>query len=147
MAPKIVAALLALLGGAGVAQAESRYRPGQKWAYQTRRGEEGSTLTILKVEQDPKLGEIVHIAIDGVKIKTPTGVQTKLPHSPISAKALDGSVTRLVAEKVAIPDFSAGYDEWKAAHGGVFTISVANVIDAIEQVMASDPLEKRRPVH
>jgi hypothetical protein len=137
MASKIVAALLLFLGADRVAHSDSRFRAGQKWAYQTRHGEEGSTLTVLKVEPDPKLGEIVHIAIDGIKIKAPQGVRTHLEHTPISAKALEGSVTRVVVEKVPLPDFAEGYAQWKAARGGVFTIGVAKIVDAIEQSLAS----------
>ncbi len=138
MASKAVAALLLLLGGAAGARADSRFQAGQKWAYQTRHGEEGSTLIVLKVEQQPKLGQIVHIAIQGLKLRTTPGVvQTEIPHAPISAKALDGSVTRLLADKVAIPDFADGYAQWKAAHGGVFTIGVARIVDVVEQAFAS----------
>jgi hypothetical protein len=138
MASKLVAALLALLGGTGLAHAEARFRPGQKWNYHTRAGEESSTLIVLKVEPaPPELGAIIHIAIEDIKLRTPNGVQTRFPHLPISAKALERSVTKLVSERVPIPDFAAGYARWKADHGGVFTEVVAVIISTIEQSVSS----------
>lgn len=123
--------MVALVGLSGTARTNGRFAAGQRWAYQTRAGEESSTLTILKVEDLPKLGPIVHIAVDGLKLKTTGGVQTRIGHMPFSRAALDGSVTRLLAEKVALPDFAEGYSSWKEAHGGVFTISVAAAIDSV----------------
>jgi hypothetical protein len=110
----------------------SGYRPGQRWAYKTRPSEEKSTLIILKVESTA-----IHIAVEDVKIKSPIvkgGINERLPHTPISKDALDKSVTKLVAESVPIPDFAEGYEEWKTAHGGVFSLSVAEVIGFVEQV-------------
>jgi hypothetical protein len=138
MRTRIVAALLLLLlAAAFTARAAPRFAPGQKWAYQTRHGEEASTVTILAVDEDPKRGQIVHIAVDGLAIKTAHGVQRALPHAPISARALAGSVTRLVADKVPLPDFAEAYAHWKAAHGGVFNLPVAKIVDVVEEALAS----------
>ncbi len=40
---------------------------GQVWAYKTRPGENGSTLTVLKIEQFKDLGQVVHVRIDGIR--------------------------------------------------------------------------------
>jgi hypothetical protein len=134
MASKLVAALLALLSGTGLAHAEARFRPGQKWSYHTRAGEENSTVIVLKVEDGgAKVGTIVHIAVEDIKLRTPMRVQTRFPHLPISADALARSVTKLVAERVPLPDFAEGYAQWKQAQGGVFTIPVALILSSVEQ--------------
>ena len=48
---------------------ESRYKVGQVWSYKTRPNETKSTFIVVKVENDPKLGNIVHIALRDLKIK------------------------------------------------------------------------------
>lgn len=47
------------------------YPVGQVWIYRVRPGEEGSTLQINKIEEDPKLGQIFHIRIFGVHLSNP----------------------------------------------------------------------------
>ena len=50
-------------------EAEAKYKPRQKWSYKTRPGEEDSYLIVLKVDKDPKLGNIIHIALRKLKMK------------------------------------------------------------------------------
>jgi hypothetical protein len=40
-------------------------------------------------------------------------------------------VTKLVRES-DVPDFQSGYDEWRKACGGVYTISVAQAVELAE---------------
>src|SRR6266566_2824100 len=48
---------------------DSKFHAGQVWPYNTRPHEKGSTLTILKVESLPKLGVIIHIRVDKVRLR------------------------------------------------------------------------------
>jgi hypothetical protein len=106
------------------------FEAGQIWEYATRPGEASSRLTVLKVESAEKLGEIVHIRLDGVAIKGPKGeTVTTISHLPYSELALRKSVTRLAREKVQVPDFAEGYKSWKDAKGGVFTIPVSECVE------------------
>src|SRR5262245_26674949 len=126
----LLSVLLSFLG-IQLARAESpRFQAGQKWTYKTRPGEEASTVTVLKVE-----GDTVHIAVDGVKLKTPKGVQSRLPHAPIAASALQGCVVKLAADRVPLPAFEEGYQQWKKANGGVFTAPVAKILDFVEEAL------------
>jgi hypothetical protein len=112
---------------------DSKFRPGQVWQYKTRPHEEGSRLTILKVESLAKLGTIVHIRVEKVRLKNCTGgpEPDKFEHMPFTRDAIERSVTKLVKES-SIPDFHAGYDEWRNACGGVYTITVAEAIQVSE---------------
>jgi hypothetical protein len=141
---KIIVILIALVilgrmaaGKRPPAPEPSRFAAGQKWAYQTRPGEEGSFVVVLKVERDDK-DAIVHIAIEALKLKNPRAgkVSERIGHSPISEKALAASVTKRLAENVPLPDFEEGYASWKAAHGGVFTIPIAEIVATIEKSLA-----------
>lgn len=111
--------------------------PGQRWAYRTRPGEEGSTVLILRGG-----GDTWHVAVDGLQLNNPYttgGVQTALPHSPISAQALRASVTELLEEDATLPDDQGGYETWREAHergeAGVFTLQVAQIVAALEEAV------------
>ena len=47
-----------------------RYEPGQVWTYNHRHAEEASRATILRIDVHPKIGNIVHVRVDGVAIKS-----------------------------------------------------------------------------
>lgn len=112
-------------------------QPGQVWAYKTRPGEEGSTLTVLKVEKYPKLGSVVHVRVDGVHVNNPVkgNVVTAVPHLPFKEAPLKYSLTRLLSQAPAVPDFQAGYDAWKKAYAagqaGAFGTSVSATLDGM----------------
>jgi hypothetical protein len=113
---------------------DSKFRPGQVWQYKTRPGEEDSTITILKIETLPKLGTIVHIRVEKIRLKNCTGgpEPDKFEHMPFARDAIERSVTKLVREN-KVPDFSDGYAQWRNACGGVYTISVAEAIGVSEE--------------
>lgn len=130
--------LLSLFGAASAAE----YEVGQVWSYKTRPGEEASTLLIDKIEANEKLGSIYHITIEAVKVRNPfsrAGISTELPHAPVSQVALDQSVIKLVGHRRPNPGYLEGYKTWKTAfdahRGGIFTISVADVVSTIEQAL------------
>ena len=119
----------------------SRFEPGQVWTYDHRPGEEDSRLTILRVDQDGVLGQIVHVCVDGVGL--PQSVDPELQstrrisHMPFSAEAVAESVGKHV-DTVEVPDHAEGYGHWREAfereEAGVFTITVGEAVDAIVTV-------------
>lgn len=117
----------------------SKYKVGQMWSYKNRPQEPSSTFTVVKVESSDKLGTIVHISLQGLKVKNSrhkSGFSDTVSHMPFSAKAIDQSVTKLVKENADLPDYQDGYNQWKqafdAGKGGIFTITVAEAIEVIE---------------
>ncbi len=148
---RIASALFALLlVGCGetspqteTSMAETKYHAGQVWDYRTREGEEASRIFIVRADPDEALGTIYHIYVDGLDIQNPhteAGVQDHLPHSPVSEKTLDDSVTTLALEQSEdLPDISEGYEVWKEAfdkgEGGIFTIPVQQIIQFIEDIV------------
>ncbi|MGF1528498.1 MAG: hypothetical protein ACFCBW_17115 [Candidatus Competibacterales bacterium] len=88
---------------------------------------------------------IYHIFVDGVAIKNPHiegGVQDVLPHAPVDEKTLELSLIKLTGTANQLPDISEGYSVWKEAfdsgEGGVFNISVSQIIEYIEQVVGQN---------
>lgn len=136
-----VIAITGLLSMFGFAKA-SEYSEGQVWAYETRPGEEKSTVLINKVEAHAQLGRIFHISIREVRVKnrhTEGGITTDLPHFPVSEETLTKSVTTLVGKQPPNPDYVQGYKTWKeafdAGKAGVFTISVSEIVSIIEEAI------------
>jgi hypothetical protein len=111
---------------------DTTYSPGQVWSYKTRPGEGSSTITVLRVESLPVVGVVVHIRIDGFQLKNCSGgpAPTTIQHAPFSKTAIDKSVTRLLKSSSNLPDYQAGYEDWLRHCGGVYTISIAEMIDA-----------------
>ncbi len=114
----------------------SEFKVGQVWNYKARPGEDASTLVILKVETAPGWSNIVHVGVVGLKIRSLKGTQDTIPHMPFDEAAVKKSVTTKVSDQGKLTDFQEGYGLWNAAassgKGGVFTISVAEAVAAIE---------------
>jgi hypothetical protein len=121
-----------------------KYHVGEQWNYRARPGEDGSTLIVGKVETMPKLGVIVHISLAGLRVKNShatTGYSDTIAHMPFSEAALEKSVTTLASSSVPVPPaFAEGYGEWRQAFdrgkAGAFTITVAEGVDFMEQVLS-----------
>lgn len=110
---------------------------GQVWAYKTRIGESNSTLTILKVERYKDLGQVVHVRIDGIRMRNPVqgNIVTDLPHLPFRSAAIERSVTKLLRKSSSLPEFKEGYSTWKQAYdagqAGAFETDVAATLNAL----------------
>ncbi len=123
----------------------SGYAIGQVWEYKTREKEELSRLYIVHIDEDEQIGKIYHIFVDGLLIKNPHingGFQDNLPHAPVDQTTLELSLTRLINTTKELPDISDGYAVWREAfdsgHGGVFNISISQIIDYIEQAIVQN---------
>ena len=123
---------------------DNKLKVGQIWKYKTRPEEEYSTLTILKVEKNEKDGIIVHIYVDGLKLKNPhifNGISEDIKHLPLSENAVLMCITTLISENNKLPDFEDGYNSWKTAFdnnkGGIFNIEVGEVVKYVEQTLNS----------
>ena len=106
-----------------------RYVEGQVWEYRTRRGEERSLVKIQRIEADSQTNApIFHVSVSGLR-----GPHRKsLSHAPVSQKTLDLSVTRLSNDKIYFPAADEGIAEWKQANGGVYSITLAEIVEAAD---------------
>lgn len=128
----------AILSGLGSAKAQAPgdpmidFAPGQEWSI---RGGAAETRVIIgRIE--PFLDDtVIHVSVIGVPI--PAGMPGAgnlfdIGHSPFSKAALANSLDELVATGVPpAAHFGDGYAQWEAAHGGVYTVSVAEAIDLV----------------
>jgi hypothetical protein len=122
---------------------DAKFKPGDVWHYATREGEEQSTLTVLKVDNSPELGVIVHIGVERIKLTNCRGGQSpeSVPHMPFARKTLDDSVTKKVASNRPLPNFREGYEEWKEAYtqkkAGIYIVGVARAVSVAEKTYRS----------
>lgn len=136
MKTSLLTILLMLCSGWAMA---SDYAEGQVWSYKTRDGEQGSTLQINRIEHDPRLGDIFHISVSGVRLHNPhapQGITTELPHFPVSIQTLEKSCIEPTGTASVNPDYLEGYQAWReafdAGQAGVFDIAVADIVDIVE---------------
>jgi hypothetical protein len=112
------------------------FEAGQVWTYGTRMREEASRIVVCRVESDAKLGEVVHIHVKDVRLKTPGGHSDVIGHMPYAADALRKSVIALESSGATLPSFEEGYRQWRDARdkgkGGVWTIPVKEAIEGME---------------
>lgn len=118
------------------------FAPGQIWTYDTRSGEEISRIIICRVEADAKFGQIVHIHVNGVRLKNnraPGGSSNQIGHMPYSGDALRKCLTKLESTVTALPAFEDGYQEWRGAFdkgkAGVWTAPVSEAIAGMEAAL------------
>lgn len=122
------------------AEQTKQYKVGQIWAYQTRSEEPRSNLTVIQIDQFPKVGTVIHIAINRVNIKSASardGYSHQIPHAPMSEAAMEKSTTELISEKGKVDAVSMeGYGHWKqafeAGKAGIFNCPVAEVVKTVE---------------
>jgi len=118
---------------------DEKFRVGDVWEYQTRKGEKHSRITILRLDESPELGTIVHIGVDKVRLSNCHGgpEPDAVPHMPFARNALKGSVIKKVATDQPLPDYEEGYREWRAAyeqkHAGIYVVSVAEAVSVAEK--------------
>jgi hypothetical protein len=122
---------------------DMKFKPGDVWQYATRKGEEQSTLTALKVDHSPELGVIVHIGVERVKLANCHGGPSpeSVPHMPFARKALDDSVIEKIASNPPLPSFREGYEEWKEAYtkkkAGMYIVGVSSAVGVAEKTYRS----------
>ena len=130
---------LVLLGFTSSAlAADVALKEGDCWSYATRPGEEDSYLVIRKIETHPKLGEVIHISVFGLKIKNtaaPSGYTDQAGHLPISGSTLRSSLKEKVQNRIPEVNWQEGYQMWSKAAGGVFTKPVSECISFLDEAI------------
>ena len=121
-----------------------KFKVGQVYKYQNRPQEPNSTFTVLKVEPDEKLVNIVHVSIAGLKMKNPkskNGFSDSIGHMPFSEAALGASATKKVQENGKLTDYQASYKQWKAAYekqtAGAFSVPVSEAVAIMEETLGN----------
>jgi hypothetical protein len=117
-----------------------RFVTGQVWRYRTRPGEEASRVIIGRIEKDSQSGTIIHVKLTGLRIPNPLapgGINSELPHAPVSDAAMSASVTDLTDDVADLAGFTEGYETWLQYSGGagVFTTPLSEIVTFVEQAV------------
>ncbi len=121
-------------------ESPSAIAPGQVWKYNTRSGEEESTVTIFKIDTVKDGAIIVHVSLDGLHVKNENvdgGISEDIGHLPFFKDPLVASLTYIQEEvEIGIAD---GYNDWKTAfdtgEAGAWDMPVSKVVEEMERLM------------
>ena len=118
----------------GTAEQPQGYRAGQVWAILTPPDQPDARLTVLRVENNARLGMVVHISLSGVEL--PNGSRV-VEHMPLSLSAMNQTVTKLIRSDEPVNANVEGYRQWRqavdAGKGGVFTEPVAQSFETVRE--------------
>jgi len=120
-----------------VAVVAKDYEPGQIWKAKGRAKDPDPRVVILKVERGSPAGDVVFIAVDGLKLCLPNG-ECGGAFFPLamSVEALDASVLELIGRTDKLPDVTKGYEFWQQGvkKGIPVTnkVPLSQVLDGIE---------------
>lgn len=117
----------------------SRYEVGQVWSYRNSPSI-SSNLVILEVHKDPRYGQVVFVAVDGLDITTADEREIHRVFSmPFSRAALDGSVISLI-RKARVEPWGQGelagptYKEWNGMNGNANTSAVSEFLESLRHL-------------
>ncbi len=151
MIRKLLALLaVSLVPGPAASAERPTYAEGQVWEYRTRPQDSGSLVRIQKIETPDwakKSGPIYHVTVIGVHFQGPQFAVGVIGHLPVSRQTLDSSLTRLAPDQsTAFPGVEEGLAQWRRDQGGVFTLSLAEIVDVAERTLSrSAPLTGTTP--
>ena len=89
------------------------FSAGQMWRYGTGGG---PTITVLKVEELPKVGRVIHVRVDNIPVPGCAGIHltNSIDHIALTEKMMRKSVNDLLRENTELPDsYFEGYREWQ----------------------------------
>ena len=89
------------------------YKAGQSWRYASGNG---PIITVLKVEDLPKIGRVIHVRVDDIPVPACAGIKltNSIEHIAVTEKMMRKSVHDLLLEDTDLPDsFFEGFREWQ----------------------------------
>src|ERR1700759_941760 len=111
--------------------AEPDFLPGQEWSIKST----SPTPVKIIIGHIGRWRDKVFVSVSLIDIPIRDGVPgvggfTQIAHAPFEHSALVQSVDRLLATGVApAKNFEAGYEQWKKADGGIFSVPAEKVIE------------------
>lgn len=119
------------------AQDQAAFAPGQVWSIRSAISVP-TRVVIGRIETLPT-GVAVHVSLLDVVIPNGApgaGGTTRIAHVPFDETALRASVDKLVGVGAEVlPAFETGYQQWRDDKGGIFTVTVSEVIELVFRAM------------
>ena len=128
--------VFAVAPGSAMAQ-RAEIAVGQVWTFKDARSDT-ARVVIQKIEVWGHGDEAVHVSLYG--LPKAAGFAGEVQHLPFERKALEASLEQLTDESApADLVITEGYKLWKEDRGGVFSISIADVIEVVLGTMLGKP--------
>jgi hypothetical protein len=108
-----LASSLTAAQGAAARPAPVEYKAGQSWRYANGNG---PIITVLKAEDLPKIGRVIHVRVDNIPVPGCAGIHltTSIEHIAVTEKIMRKSVHDLLREDTDLPDsYFDGYRDWQ----------------------------------
>jgi hypothetical protein len=122
----------------------TKYHAGEEYSFGGRPGDAQPRFLVLKVDFHKKMGNIVHLRINGIRLKNPkapSGYFDNVSHFPIAEAALDKSDPKLLKSGIPVPDFQEGYQQWRKpfeeGKAGIWSDPLSQCLQSMER--ASNP--------
>ena len=132
----LLAVLTLMLSPISAISKEHDYAVGQVWEFAS---DAQTSVPLLRIQEIASFdsggnsSEVFHISVIDVDLAGDGTFITLVEHLPVSRQTLDASVTRLSDRSAAFPDYRSGMEQWRAANGGVFTITMSEIIAILRQ--------------
>jgi hypothetical protein len=125
----ILATVSVALSVTWAADHKPEFSPGQVWTFHLDPSEPAATLTVLKVETLPQLGEVVFISVSATRM--PSGILKDL-RFPMARAALERSIVSLVRMDEVKFD-PRQYEAWKSRSGYLYSTSVSDAMELVRK--------------
>lgn len=122
----------------------SPFRAGERWSYRTRPNESDSTFVVLRVETMPDSQNVVHLRLEGLRIPNtlaPSGLTEVAGHLPVAESSVSQSAKEKIGEgeTIDLEGYAQWKSEWEKGRAGIFTLSLAEIADFLEEAMKGAP--------
>lgn len=117
---------------------ERHFAVGQEWSLKSAAG--APAKIVIGMIESLRGKTVVHVAIIDIPVQPGQPRFSTIAHVPFNEMALRASVDRLVGVNRALPHaFMLGYKEWKERSGGVYSVSVGEVIRLARRELRGAP--------
>jgi hypothetical protein len=119
---------------------DPRFAPGQRWSYQTRPQDAGSTLTIMEIDQAPQLGVVIWVSVDHFHIPAlPMGRPERFANGgfAVTRDALEASGIQFIDKPPLMSSPNYGY--WvRDCVAETHHIPIADMLNEVELKQCQD---------
>jgi RNA polymerase sigma factor (sigma-70 family) len=127
------------ISGAAIMGSREDFTSGQTWVYRTTPEQTSSRVVVLRVEDYPKTGRLVHVSLVGLGLWRKPGAAPEgwnIAHLAFAEAALRASVVQLDPTPQAAPSEADGtYRRWKRdADRGRVRVQTGSVVEAIAEI-------------
>ena len=138
LATLVAVAVVLGAGTEAISGPDPDFAPGQEWSIKST---SPTTAKVIIGRIEPWNGKVA-VQVSVIDVPVPEGAPgaggtTIIGHMPFEKTTLAASVDKLIGTDVLPPaTFESGYEQWKSAGGGIYTIGVAEAVALVFEAIA-----------